>query len=174
MAGKTSGEIVITIKNETKKENNTDTPVVVYDTKSVNEFSNALKNVIHNQAFEYAKEVVTSEVRYEVNKNFTLHDDYVGQRDLNIALGVASKIYGIANATISGAITGGPVGAGIAFAGSVAIEAVGVYQRLDQQNIKIAQMDKQLEYNRVRAGYSLTSGSIGENKWNLNVFLIAI
>jgi hypothetical protein len=164
MAGKTSGEIVITIKNETKKENNTDVPVMVYDTKSVNEFSNSLKNIVHNQAFQYVKDVVVSEARYEVNKNFTLHDDYIGQRDLNIALGITSKIYGIANATISGAIVGGPIGAGIALIGSVAVEAVGVYQRLDQQNIKIEQMNKQLEYNRVRAGYSLTSGSVGENK----------
>jgi hypothetical protein len=33
-----------------------------------------------------------------------------------------------------------------------------------QELIKINQMDAQLSFNRQRAGYSLTAGSIGENR----------
>ena len=163
MAGKTSGEIVIRIKSD-GQDNHTDIPQQTYDDTSVNEFNNALKNIIHNEAFQYAKQVAINEARYEINKNFALRDDYVGQRDLNITLGVVSKVYSVGTAVVSGAIIGGPIGAGIALAGSLVAEGVQVYQNLDQQNIKIAQLNAQLDYNRVRAGYSLTAGSVGDNK----------
>jgi hypothetical protein len=164
MAGKTSGEIVIRIKNETKSDNKTEIVNEEYNESSVNEFSNALKNIVHNEAFQYVKQVAINEARYEVNKDFAMRDDYIGQRDINISLGVISKVYSIGTSVVSGAIMGGAIGASVALAGSLLVEGIQVYQNLDQQNIKIAQLNSQLDYNRIRAGYSLTSGSIGENK----------
>lgn|SRR5574344_533927 len=164
MAGKTSGEIVIRIKNETKSDNKTEIVNEEYNESSVNEFSNALKNIVHNEAFQYVKQVAINEARYEINKDFAMRDDYIGQRDINISLGVISKVYSIGTSVVSGAIMGGAIGASVALAGSLLVEGIQVYQNLDQQNIKIAQLNSQLDYNRIRAGYSLTSGSIGENK----------
>ena len=164
MAGKTSGEIVIRIKNETKSDNKTEIVSEEYNESSVNEFSNALKNIVHNEAFQYAKQVAINEARYEINKDFAMRDDYIGQRDINISLGVISKVYSIGTSVVSGAIMGGAIGASVALAGSLLVEGIQVYQNLDQQNIKIAQLNSQLDYNRIRTGYSLTSGSIGENK----------
>ena len=57
-----------------------------------------------------------SEALYWINRSFNLRDDVEGARDMNIALNVASKVWGIGQATVSGAMAGavfGPVGAAV-------------------------------------------------------------
>ena len=121
-------------------------------------------NVVINQAYNQMKNMIVSNVDYAINRHFNLTDDYMGQRTYNIAKGIVSKGYNMAISIQAGFLTGGPMGAAIAASlsiGSTIIEAVKNY---DQQNIMLRQMDTQLEYSRQRAGFSLTSGSIGENK----------
>ena len=106
---------------------------------------------------------MTQIASYEINKYFNLHDDYIGQRNLTIAKNVVSKSLGMATAVASGFMVGGPAGGAIALVGVTASLGIEIYQNYDQENIKLRQMNAQLSYSRQRAGFSLTSESIGEN-----------
>lgn len=97
---------------------------------------------------------------YAIETKFRLTDDYIGQRNYNIAKSFISK----GAILVAGAITGGPVGLAMAavYTGiSTGIEAA---QAQIEQSITIANMNAQLDFTRVRAGYSLVAGSVGENK----------
>lgn len=129
--------------------------------------SSLANHAINALVISTAKKVVgiaLNEALYEVNKYFTLTDNVEAKRDLNIALGLIRRSGRLAKTTLAGAIQGGIPGAVIGFGLGFAGEVVSVYQGYDQQNIQIRQLETQLEYTRERAGYSLTSGSIGENK----------
>lgn len=66
-------------------------------------------------------------------------------------------------AIAGGFVLGGIAGSVIALIGTTASLGIEIAQNYDQENIKLRQMNAQLEYSRMRAGYSLTSESIGEN-----------
>ena len=116
-----------------------------------------------HEAYNYAKQEVVQIASYEVNKYFNLRDDYVGQRNLTIAKNVISKAVGMGTAIAGGFVLGGAAGGAIALIGTTASLGIEIAQNYDQENIKLRQMNAQLEYSRMRAGYSLTSESIGEN-----------
>lgn len=130
--------------------------------KANNIVNHAYKNYVVGQAKKIGS-VVLSEVLYEINKYFDLTDNVEGKRDLHIAMGMINRVKNFAGQVVAGSYFGVP-GAVIGFASASINEAISIYQGYDQQNIQIRQMNTQLEYTRERAGYSLTSGSIGENK----------
>lgn len=111
-----------------------------------------------------AKEVLIGEALYESEKYFNLTDNVQAKRNLNIATQNVNRLFNIVQTTWAGAKVGGFVGAAIGFSASLISEGVKIYQGYDQQNIKIRQMEEQLDYTRQRMGYSLTVGSNGENR----------
>lgn len=128
-------------------------------------------SVLANQVFQYIKQQVVTEAKYQINKYFVTHDDYVGQRNMNIALGLVGDAVSFGSSIASGAITGsvfGPVGTAVgAVVGamtSALTKGIGVYNTLDSQSLLVSQNNAQLAFTRQRSGYSLTSGSTGENK----------
>lgn len=121
-------------------------------------------SVLTNQVFESLKKTLLTEAKYQVNKYFSTRDDYIGQRNYNAAMSMANMVVGLGSSVLAGFMVGGPVGAIVAGATSVLSTAVSVYNTLDAQNLKVDQMNAQLSYTRQRSGYSLTSGSTGENK----------
>lgn len=162
-----TGNIKITIiTDQDGKQKNTTVDKDGEQKQAVNYASkpNLGKSVLANQVFNEVKSIVVNEAKYEVGKYFDLHDDYVGERDLNIAMTIVSDVASIGKATLIGAQTGGLAGASVGFILASATQIVNVYQNLDKQSIKIKQLDTQLQYSRTRAGYSLTSESIGENR----------
>lgn len=122
------------------------------------------ENIYVNQARQYVKADINRIATYEINKWFTLNDDYIGQRNVNAALNVISKAKSIYTTVAAGVVVGGAVGGIIAAVGSLLTLGIDIAQNYDRQNIQIKQMDAQLQYQRQRAGYSLTSGRIGEDK----------
>ena len=108
---------------------------------------------------------------YEIDKSFSLKDDYIGQRRMALAefqiQGAVAGIQKVAGYSIQGAIAGGPIGALFGAMVGVAMRAQQVdrsnKQGNEQQNINIAQMNVQLQYTRRRAGWSLNAASIGED-----------
>lgn len=121
-----------------------------------------------------AVSVVASEVvawaDYAWNRQLTLTDDYIGQRQKNIAMQQINTGISAVSSTLSGAAIGsaaGPIGAVIgAVIGftSVALQSVrSNIQGQDQQSIMLRQMESQLDYTRARAGYSTKAASIGED-----------
>lgn len=125
--------------------------------------NHALNNYVIGQAKKVGQTLL-SEALYEVNKYFDLTDNVEGKRNLNIAIGMAHRGTNVLTSTLIGAQIGGVPGAVVGFVASSINEAITIYQGYDQQNIQLRQLNTQLEYTRERAGYSLTSGSIGENK----------
>lgn len=121
-------------------------------------------SVLANQVFDALKKNITTEAKYQINKYFNTRDDYIGQRNLNVATSMANMAIGLGSSIVAGFMTGGPVGAAVAGVTSVLSTAVSVYNTLDAQNLKVDQMNAQLQFTRQRSGYSLTSGSVGDNK----------
>lgn len=101
---------------------------------------------------------------YMIQRHLSLTDDYIGQRNYTTAKNIISKGGGIAMAIGSGAMTGGIVGALVAAAVSSINLGLDIYKAYSEQQITLQKMDQQLQFNRVRAGYSLMAGSIGEDK----------
>ena len=139
------------------------------ETKS--EAQNLSSWLVH-KALNEAESQLKSAVDYEFSKYYSTHDDYIGQRNyeiakanINIAVSVGTSIY---SGAAMGASIGGPVGAAVGAVASAVASGVNLaiqYNRaMEQQQLKIDQMNAQLSYTRQRSGYSLTSGSIGENK----------
>lgn len=125
-------------------------------------------------AFKIA-EATTSEVlnwgNYLWDRKLTLTDDYVGQRQKNIALQLMNKGMSIAgnifSLTAYGAMIGGPLGGAFGAAIGTVISIASVArenaQAYEQQEIQLRQMNAQLGYTRQRAGWSTTAASIGED-----------
>lgn len=125
-----------------------------------------------HQAFNTIKSQVEAEANYEISRYFTVYDDVAGERNLTMAKAYVNHAVSMGYQVYYGAITGagiaGPVGgiAGAVLAGSVAGVGMALEARraFEQQDLRIAQAEAQLGYTRQRAGWSLTAGSIGENK----------
>ena len=167
--------ITITLKlDEGKEDLDTQKSVNTSSTASKEDNGGTAKAVA---AFAVAQtaQAVASEVvawaEYEWIKELTLSDDYIGQREKNIALtqinrGI-SAVSSIASATASGAAVGGWVGAIIGFVIGTGTQIASIarsnVQGQEQQDIQIRQMNAQLSYTRSRAGWSTQAASIGEN-----------
>lgn len=147
----------------TKTGENKSQEKVKKETTKTDLINHALNNYVIGQAKKVGQTLL-SEALYEANKYFDLTDNVEGKRNLNIAMGMVHRGATVLTSTLIGAKIGGVPGAVVGFVASSISEAINIYQGYDPQNIQLRQLNTQLEYTRERAGYSLTSGSIGENK----------
>ena len=115
--------------------------------------------------------ISVGEVKYQINRYFNLTDNYIAKQNMDIALNVINKVWDIGASIYTGAKVGsaaGPVGAiiGAVLSAGVSFVSTGlqINHNYEQQQINLNKMDVQLQFNRQRAGYSLTAGSIGENR----------
>lgn len=120
--------------------------------------------ILVNQAYHQLKQEVISNVDYVINQSFELHDNYIGQRTYTATKTIVSRAKSIGVSIAAGYSTAGLVGAAVMGAISVASTAVDIAKNYHEEKIALNQVDYQLSYSRLRAGYSLTSESIGENK----------
>lgn len=170
--------ITITIKSEEAATQNKDVEEKATGSEEISSSTkksggvSSLTSILVNQAFQHAKSQIISEAKYQVNKYFSTRDDYIGQRSMNNALTMANKAVSLGTSALAGFSMGmefgGPAGALIgtlaAVTFGVADTAISVHQALDAQKLNIDAMNAQLSFMRQRSGYSLTSGSVGENK----------
>lgn len=126
--------------------------------------SSLFDNVLVNQVYQGLKGEISEMAMYGINRHLTLTDNYVAERYLTNSLNVITRTISFGGAVLAGFKVGGVAGAVIGAVISGVSTTFDIVKNFDQQNIHIRQMDKQLEYQRQRAGYSLTSGSIGENR----------
>lgn len=162
-------EIVIKIVGEEATENKKIDPtgekVKKTSEKSTDDiFDTATMSYVKAKIANTLKGVVISEAKYQLNKYYTLTDDYLGQQNMNIALNVGSKLLGTAIAVKAGASVAGIPGAIAALFASGITTGFQIAHNYEQERIKVAKMNAELQFNRQRAGYSLTAGSIGENR----------
>ncbi len=162
-------EIVIRIVNEEEKTTQQKSVDTVKGSNSVKKstddvFKSTTVAFLYRRTTEFAKNTIINEVKYQQGKYYRLADDYLGEQNMNIALNVISKVVSVATAAKVGLAVAGPVGA----VAVVAMSAIGLgiqtAHNKEQEDIKLKQMNNQLQFNRQRAGYSLTAGSIGENR----------
>lgn len=169
------GKVEVVITSKTKKDNGDNKTAINTKSGKINSDFDLSDEMIISSALVYkalrnATSNITTIVNYEVDKYFTLTDDFEGKRDFHIAMNIVKKFGNVAISTFSGAKLGasaGPVGAVVGavvgFVGSVGTEAINIYQAYNQQEITMRQRNEQLRYTRERSGYSLINGSIGEN-----------
>ena len=121
------------------------------------------KVVLKSVAKNVAQDIYNMAI-YHYEKEWSLTDDYQSQRTCTIALNIIGRSMSIAANAFIGFSVGGPVGLAIATVSSAVDLGFDIYKNLDQQNIRIKQMSEQLEYTRIRVGYSTKAESIGEGK----------
>lgn len=125
------------------------------------------------EASVIANEVVAW-AEYEWNKELTLADDYISQREKRIAMTQINRSISVSTSILSSAATGAAMAGPFAAVGAVVGAAIGTvnqavsivrsnYQSRDQQDIAMRQLDAQLGFTRSRVGWSLQAASIGEN-----------
>lgn len=118
---------------------------------------------------------LTSEIiawgEYYWNRELTLTDDYIAQREKSIATTQINRVVSytstIGSATATGAQMGGWIGAIIG--GAIGMFQVGLniarsnIQGEQQQNLQLQQLNAQLDFTRSRVGWSTQAASIGED-----------
>lgn len=122
------------------------------------------------QVLETAKSETLGWAEYLWNRELMLNDDYIGQRNKQIAMTQINRGMGVVSSVGQGALAGsafGPIGAIVGAAIGLATSAAGIarsnIQAQDQQNIALRQMNAQLDFTRSRKGWSLQAASIGED-----------
>lgn len=140
--------------------------------KDDDQLETAVLATLIGRAARQLKGTVISELKYQQNKYYNMQDDYLGKQNMDIALNVLEKVWSVGINIYAGAKLGLKLGGGYGAAAGAIIAAgvstVQTYQQVahnyEQERIRLNQMQAQLDFTRQRAGYSLTAGSIGENR----------
>ena len=166
--------IVITLKLDNGSEDSNDISEQTNTNTSKGDKDSTAKAVA-KFAVAQSMQVVASEVinwaEYYWDRKLTLTDDYVGQRNKQIALTQINRGIGtftsIGSMTAAGAAVGHGIGAAIGFLIGTATQIASItrsnLQGRDQQNILLRQIEAQLDFTRSRAGWSTQAASIGED-----------
>ena len=165
--------VVITLKLDSGSDVQ-ENPTNVENSKTNTDKDSTAKSVAKFAVIQSTQLVVSEAVawgEYYWNRELTLNDDYIGQRNKNIAISqisrAANALATVGSMTAAGAAVGGVPGAIVgAIVGTVTATAGIVRSNIqgqDQQNIALRQMDAQLQFTRSRAGWSLQAASIGED-----------
>ena len=166
--------IVITLKLDNSDDNDANVSNQV-DTSNKKNDKDKTNKAVALYAAQQISSLVTSEVlnwaEYYWNRELTLNDDYIGQRNktiittqINRGINVASGLFsGLSGGMAIGGAAGAFVGLLIAGATQIASIARSNQQGQDQQNIMLRQMDAGLNFTRSRVGWSLKAASIGED-----------
>lgn len=136
-------------EKSTADDSTLETAVMVYCLKKS---ANAIKNI------------TIEEVKYHLNMRFQLTDNYLAQQNMSIALNVVNKVVGTGMTIAAGFKVAGPAGAIVAAGIAVANTAIDIAHNYEQERLRLNKMNAELSWNRQRAGYSLTAGSVGENR----------
>lgn len=165
--------IVITLKLDNGESSVEEQPTDTSAASNKSDKNSSAKAVAVFAAVQTTQIVISEAVswgEYYWNKELTLNDDYVGQRNKNIAVMQINRAVGalgtIGSFTALGASAGpwgAAIGAVIGTVAAVASIARSDIQGQEQQDIQIRQMNAQLDFTRARAGFSLKAGSIGED-----------
>lgn len=119
------------------------------------------------KALQEVVNLALGEIDYRIQRSFYLKDNYIGQRNYQIAKAQVNSLvsWGVTVGTMI--YTMGPIGLATAaiYTSAKAIHNMLNYAHtIEEQDITRLQLDANLQFNRTRAGYSLTAGSIGENR----------
>lgn len=118
-----------------------------------------VSSVVVNQAFTQVKGLVKNAAFYYINKNFTLKENYLMQRNVDNALTSINKVASFGVSVAGGFLLGNIAGAAVAAVGWAANEAFTAFKRQDQAMMGLNTTNIQTSFQQTRAG--LTNGSRG-------------
>lgn len=104
--------------------------------------------------------ILTDTAEFALNTNLTLTDNYKMQNNMSIAKSIISKASSTVTSAIGAGMVLGPVGVAVSLALSATSLGVDIAKNYYNQAISIKQAENQIDYQRVRAGYSLVGGSV--------------
>ena len=110
-----------------------------------------------------AATMALQEADYRISRSFYLKDDYIGQRNYQIAKSEALAVIGYLGVIGANIAHGNFAGAAIYAVTAPISNIISYSHKIEEQNLTIKRMEATLDFSRQRAGYSLTSGSVGEN-----------
>lgn len=147
-------EIVEKETKEVKKEKEESKTSLTKQLKpnETNESLQMAKNVLVNQVYPQIKNSLIQTVEFNLNRYFTIHEDYISENTYNNAKSAIGKMASFGTTVAAGAMMGGPVGAIVA-AGAWVINQrqeeqatmSNYYQGLNSSNMETA-------FSRTRAG----------------------
>lgn len=180
-----SKEIIITIKGAPQPSSPGGQPGVPATPQNVKPEENAKESAAESQqalttvvvqlaerALSQVVNMAVGTADYYITRSLVLKDDYAGQRDYQIIKsvigGVASDVGSVAGWTVAGFKMGQAPGAVVGLVLGTAVTALSrgldYAKQMQQQELQIRLLNQTLEFNRQRAGYSLSSGSVGEDR----------
>lgn len=118
-----------------------------------------VSSLVVNQAFTQVKGLVKNAALYYMNKNFTLKENYLMQRNVDNALTSINKVVSFGTSVAGGFLLGNVAGAAVAAVGWAANEAFTSFKRQDQAMMGLNTTNIQTAFQQTRAG--LSDGSRG-------------
>lgn len=145
--------------DEESKEDENLTSILKFAQHPIKSSEEALlgKNIIFYSFYQQAKQSIKSNGLYFINQYFNLTENYKAEQDLNNTLSYISNGASFFGSILASALIGGkaghPVAGAIVGAGMGAVNVVlNSYKAYDQQNIRLASMNIQSNYQKVRLG----------------------
>lgn len=120
---------------------------------------NPLGAVLANQAYEQAKALAKNAVGFYINRQLTLKEDYMNERNLQNALTTINKGVGFATAIAGGFALGGLAGAIISSIGFIGNEGINQFKRYDTAYRELTTNNINLAFARTRAGLNGETGT---------------
>ena len=128
-------------------------------TNTIVQNTNPLGAVLANQAFEQAKSLVKNATSFYVNRQLTLKENYIAERNLQNALNSINKGVGLVTAVAGGFALGNIGGAIVGGVGWAANEGLNQFKRYDTAYRELNTENINLAFNRTRAGLIGESGT---------------
>lgn len=157
------GEIIIRIVNDEGSGSSDTSGTTVQNennsrAKSTSKTEQAIFTTLLQHAAKEIKNIAIDEALYQQNFYYQMTDNYMMQQNMSIAKNMIGKAVGYGIMLSAG--PAGWVAAGLTAVGDI----LSIVHNYQQQDYQIRKMDTSLQFNRQRAGYSLTVGAQGENR----------
>lgn len=108
--------------------------------------------------------IVKQTTQFAINEYLNLTDNYVVENNFAIVNSVISKSASALTSIMGATMAFGPIGTAVSVAIQGVTLGIDIAKNYHNQAVSVRIAETNLDYQRVRAGYSLTAGSVGENK----------
>lgn len=136
---------------ETKEESKTNLTKLLQPNQT-KQTKDLAMNVLVNQAYGNAKAALIQSVEFNLNRYFTMHEDYMNENTYNNAKSYINKSKNAIVSIIAGFKIGGPIGAAVAGAGWLVNQGMAEKSTMSQYYQGLNSANMETSFNRTRAG----------------------
>ena len=141
----------LTQGKETKEESKTNLTKLLQPNQT-KQTKDLAMNVLVNQAYRNAKDALIKTVEFNLNRYFTMHEDYMNENTYNNAKAAIGKMASFGTTVAAGAMMGGPIGASVAAIGWGVNQAMAEKSTMSQYYQGLNSTNMETSFNRTRAG----------------------